>query len=113
MIDFLEDKKNMLTSILIAGGVGLVLGGTTVFIITKNKEEPIEQPSPVVVVGGDETSQAQQDVIKQVTSPDLVSVSCSKVVYHHMFVNNVLNKSFFYNLYTILKNFLSHLKHTK
>ena len=68
-----EDKKDMLTSLLIAGGVGLVLGATTVFVITKDKEEPIEQPSPVVVVGGDETSQAQQ-----VTSPDLVSVSCSK-----------------------------------
>jgi len=78
MKDFFKDEKNMLTSILIAGGVGLVLGGTTVFIITKDKEEPIEQPSPVVVVGGDETSKAQQDVIKQVTSPDLVSVSCSK-----------------------------------
>ena len=69
------EKRSMLTSLIIAGAVGLVLGGTAVFVVTK--EEPVEQPSPVVVVQ-DPVAGGQQDVIKQVTSPDLVSVSCSK-----------------------------------
>ena len=67
----------MLTSLLLAGLGGLVLGGTAVFVITKDKPEPIEQPSPVVVVQ-DPVAGGQQDVIKQVTDPDLVAVSCSK-----------------------------------
>jgi len=66
----------MLTSLLIAGGVGLILGGAAVFVVTKT-EEPVEATPPVVVVS-DPVANGQQDVIKNVTSPDLVSVSCSK-----------------------------------
>jgi len=70
------EKRSMLTSLLLAGLGGLVVGGSAVLILTKNKEEPVEETTVLVV--GDETSEAQQEVIKQVTSPDLVSVSCSK-----------------------------------
>src|SRR5210317_943291 len=70
------EKRSMLTSLLIAGGVGLILGGAAVFVVTKT-EEPVEATSPVVVVS-DPVANGQQDVIKNVTSPDLVSVSCSK-----------------------------------
>ena len=44
------EKMNMLTSLLLAGLGGLVLGEQVVFVITKDKSELIEQPSPVVVV---------------------------------------------------------------
>ena len=70
------EKRSMLTSLLIAGGVGLILGGAAVFVVTKT-EEPVEATPPVVVVS-DPVAGGQQDVIKNVTSPDLVSVSCSK-----------------------------------
>lgn len=70
------EKRSMLTAYILIGLGGLVVGSLTTLAIKKDLEP--KPPSPVVVVGGDETSQAQQDVIKQVTSPDLVSVSCSK-----------------------------------
>src|SRR6056300_1608358 len=70
--------ESMLTTILISILGGVVAGGVGTLLITKNKEEPVEETAPPVVVVEDPVASGQQDVIKQVTSPDLVSVSCSK-----------------------------------
>ena len=70
--------ESMLTTILISILGGVVAGGVGTLLITKNKEEPVEETAPPVVVVDDPVASGQQDVIKQVTSPDLVSVSCSK-----------------------------------
>ena len=68
-----EGGSKMLTSLILAAVGGLVVGGGVVYKVTK--KEPVEQtPPPVVVVPDPNDS----EVLKQVTSPDLVSVSCSK-----------------------------------
>lgn len=75
----IQDKViggNVLTTILISVLGGIVAGGLGTLVITKNnQEESVEQP---VIVVEDPVANGQQEVIKQVTSPDLVSVSCSK-----------------------------------
>lgn len=65
----------MLTAYILIGLGGLVVGSLTTLAIKKDLEP--EPPSPVVVVQ-DPVAGGQQDVIKQVTDPDLVAVSCSK-----------------------------------
>ena len=63
----------MLTTILIAGITGLVLGGVSTKIILKNKEDQSQSVSvPVETVAS-----IQQDVIKQLTDIDLLEVPCS------------------------------------
>ena len=64
----------MITAYILIGLGGLFVGSLTTLAIKKDFEP---ETSPVVVVS-DPVAGGQQDVIKQVTSPDLVSVSCSK-----------------------------------
>ena len=65
----------MLTAYILIGLGGLVVGSLTTLAIKKDIQP--EPTSPVVVVQ-DPVANGQQDVIKQVTDPDLVAVSCSK-----------------------------------
>lgn len=69
------EKSKMITSYILIGLTGLFIGSITTLAIKKDLRPKKED---TVIVVGDETSEAQQEVIKQVTSPDLVSVSCSK-----------------------------------
>ena len=67
-------RSEMITAYILIGLGGLFVGSLTTLAIKKDFEP---ETSPVVVVS-DPVAGGQQDVIKQVTSPDLVSVSCSK-----------------------------------
>ena len=69
------EKSRMLTAYILIGLGGLFVGSIATLAIKKDLEPKKED---TVIVVADQTSQTQQDVIKQVTSPDLVSVSCSK-----------------------------------
>lgn len=64
----------MLTGYLIVGLSGLILGGASTLIITKNKKEPVSQPvSPIIVEPADPVA----DVAKQLTNLDLLVEPCS------------------------------------
>ena len=64
----------MLTGYLIVGLSGLILGGASTLIITKNKKEPVSQPvSPIIVEPADPVG----DVAKQLTNLDLLVEPCS------------------------------------
>tara|TARA_R100000231_G_scaffold89770_1_gene67811 strand:+ start:239 stop:679 length:441 start_codon:yes stop_codon:yes gene_type:complete len=68
----LEDKE-MITGYIIASIAGILIGGGSVLLINKKTDQDIP---PIVV--SDQVAKEQQEVIKQVTSPELVGVSCSK-----------------------------------
>lgn len=73
MMNEKQGVPKMLTSLILAAVGGLVIGGGVMYKVTK--EEPVEPTPPAVVVVPDPND---SEVLKQVTSPDLVSVSCSK-----------------------------------
>lgn len=65
---------NMLTSYFIVGITALILGGTTTFLFTKEKKEPVSQPvTPIIVKPADPVG----DVAKQLTNLDLLVEPCS------------------------------------
>jgi len=63
----------MLTTILIAGLTGLVLGGVSTVVILKKKEPESQSVSPPI----ENVATIQQEVIKQLTDIDLLEVPCS------------------------------------
>ncbi len=65
----------MITGYIIASIAGIVIGGGSVLLINKKTDQGSNIP-PIVV--SDQVAKEQQEVIKQVTSPELVGVSCSK-----------------------------------
>ena len=71
----LLEKSTMITAYILIGLGGVITGSLATIAIKKDLQK--DQPSPVVVVQ-DPVANGQQDVIKQVTDPDLVAVSCSK-----------------------------------
>tara|TARA_R100001015_G_C4625974_1_gene184748 strand:- start:789 stop:1226 length:438 start_codon:yes stop_codon:yes gene_type:complete len=69
----MKKDGEMLTGYIIASLAGLIIGGGSVLLINKKADQDIP---PVVV--SDQVAKDQQEIIKQVTSPELVAVSCSQ-----------------------------------
>ena len=60
------EDKNMLTTYFLIGLGGIVLGGVSTLIITKQKKEDSQIVAPIVV--SDQVAKGQQEVIKQNTT---------------------------------------------
>jgi hypothetical protein len=71
------EDKNMLTTYFLIGLGGIVLGGVSTLIITKQKKEDSQIVAPIVV--SDQVAKGQQEVIKQLTDLDLLIEPCSSV----------------------------------
>jgi len=71
------EGKNMLTTYFLIGLGGIVLGGVSTLIITKQKKEDSQIVAPIVV--SDQVAKGQQEVIKQLTDLDLLIEPCSSV----------------------------------
>ena len=69
--------ENMLTTYFLIGLGGIVLGGVSTLIITKQKKEDSQIVAPIVV--SDQVAKGQQEVIKQLTDLDLLIEPCSSV----------------------------------
>lgn len=67
----------MLTTYFLIGLGGIVLGGVSTLIITKQKKEDSQIVAPIVV--SDQVAKGQQEVIKQLTDLDLLIEPCSSV----------------------------------
>jgi len=64
----------MLTAYFLIGLGGIIIGGVSTLVITKDKKEPVSQPvSPIIVEPVDPVS----DVAKQLTNLDLLVEPCS------------------------------------
>tara|TARA_R100001460_G_scaffold48564_1_gene86608 strand:+ start:373 stop:789 length:417 start_codon:yes stop_codon:yes gene_type:complete len=65
---------SMLTAYFLIGLGGIIIGGVSTLVITKDKKEPVSQPvSPIIVEPVDPVS----DVAKQLTNLDLLVEPCS------------------------------------
>lgn len=71
------ENEDMLTTYFLIGLGGIVLGGVSALIITKEKKEDSQIVTPIVV--SDQVAKGQQEVIKQLTSLDLLLEPCSSV----------------------------------
>ena len=67
----------MLTTYFLIGLGGILLGGVSTLIITKEKKEDSQTVAPIVV--SDQVAKGQQEVIKQLTDLDLLIEPCSSV----------------------------------
>jgi len=64
----------MLTAYFLIGLGGIIIGGVSTLVITKDKKEPVSQPvSPIIIEPVDPVS----DVAKQLTNLDLLVEPCS------------------------------------
>lgn len=64
----------MLTAYFLIGLGGIIIGGVSTLVITKDKKEPVSQPvAPIIVEPVDPVS----DVAKQLTNLDLLVEPCS------------------------------------
>jgi len=65
---------SMLTAYFLIGLGGIIIGGVSTLVITKDKKEPVSQPvAPIIVEPVDPVS----DVAKQLTNLDLLVEPCS------------------------------------
>tara|TARA_R110001592_G_scaffold246659_1_gene508572 strand:- start:422 stop:835 length:414 start_codon:yes stop_codon:yes gene_type:complete len=71
------ENEDMLTTYFLIGLGGILLGGVSALIITKEKKEDSQIVAPIVV--SDQVAKGQQEVIKQLTSLDLLLEPCSSV----------------------------------
>jgi hypothetical protein len=67
------ENENMLTTYFLIGLGGILLGGVSTLIITKEKKEDSQ------IVVSDQVAKGQQEVIKQLTDLDLLIEPCSSV----------------------------------
>ena len=64
----------MLTAYFLIGLGGIIIGGVSTLVITKDKKEPVSQPvEPIIIQPVDPVS----DVAKQLTNLDLLVEPCS------------------------------------
>tara|TARA_R110001632_G_scaffold176640_1_gene296356 strand:- start:84 stop:497 length:414 start_codon:yes stop_codon:yes gene_type:complete len=71
------ENEDMLTTYFLIGLGGIVLGGVSALIITKENKEDSQIVTPIVV--SDQVAKGQQEVIKQLTDLDLLIEPCSSV----------------------------------
>ena len=70
-------EEDMITAYILIGLGGLFVGSITTIAIVKDKESNNQPVAPIVV--SDQVAKGQQEVIKQLTSLDLLLEPCSSV----------------------------------
>ena len=64
----------MLTAYFLIGLGGIIIGGVSTLVITKDKKEPVSQPVGPIII---ESSDAVSEVAKQITNLDLLVEPCT------------------------------------